>query len=180
MTSPPSPRSTAAGAARLLLLAGLAWISGPVIAEQPSHAHASEPRGGPLLSPMTIPLDAAHRATLPRARAKVEVHGSALECEGVALQALLKQAGLLQQPLRGPQLTRYLLASGRDGYRAVYSLAELDPSLAGTRADALVVDQCNGTPLPEQDGPLRLLFPADARPARWVRQLESLVVVTAP
>ena len=68
-------------------------------------------------------------------------------------------------------------AGARDGYRVVFSLGELDPATGGRRV--FVVDRCDGKPLDADVGPLRLLVPEDARPARWVRQLQS-ITVSAP
>ncbi len=80
--------------------------------------------------------------------------------------------------LPGAQLARYVLVDARDGYRVLYSLAELDPGTGKRRV--LLVDRCNGAALGQEDGPLRLIAPEDARPARWVRQVKSITVVTAP
>jgi len=149
-------------------------------AEASSHAgqslRASEPMSP---SPFVVPLDAETLAKLPRESVKASAHGQDLNCEGVALAGLLRATGAMPaDPLRGPQLARYLLVTARDDYRAVYSLAELDPSLTDRRV--LLVDRCDGKPLEADDGPLRLIAPSDARPARWVRQVKSLTVVTAP
>ncbi|HJR74678.1 MAG TPA: molybdopterin-dependent oxidoreductase [Luteimonas sp.] len=138
--------------------------------------HASEPSAP---SPFVVPLDAATLAKLPRERARAEAHGKSLDCEGVALDALLRASGALPaDKLPGPQLARYVLVDARDGYRVLYSLAELDPGTGKRRV--LLADRCNGAPLGEDDGPLRLIAPEDARPARWVRQVKSITVVTAP
>lgn len=149
-------------------------------AETPSHAphslRASEPMSP---SPFVVPLDEAMLAKLPRESVKASAHGQNLDCEGVSLAGLLRATGAMPaDPLRGPQLARYLLVTARDDYRAIYSLAELDPSLTDRRV--LLVDRCDGKPLGADDGPLRLIAPNDARPARWVRQVKSLTVVTAP
>ena len=60
----------------------------------------------------------------------------------------------------------------RDGYRAVYALAELDPVFTDDRA--LVVDTRDGKPLSGEEGPLRMLLPEEKRPARWVRQVKRI------
>lgn len=169
--------------ASLLLVAGLSACAAAGPAREttaPEHAehggHASEPMSP---SPFVVPLDEATLAKLPRESVKASAHGQNLNCEGVALAGLLRATGAMPaDPLRGPQLARYLLVTARDGYRAVYSLAELDPSLSDRRV--LLVDRCSGKPLDADDGPLRLIAPSDARPARWVRQVKSLTVVTAP
>jgi hypothetical protein len=107
-------------------------------------------------------------------------HEKKLQCEGVSLTALLRAAKALPaEPLRGaPRLASYVLVTARDGYRAAYSLAELDPTLGNRKV--LLVDRCDGKPLDDADGPLRLIAPEDARPARWVRQVQSIAVVAAP
>ena len=71
-------------------------------------------------------------------------------------------------------LDHYVVVVARDGYRVTYSLAELDPE-TGNRP-VYVVDKCAGKELDFEDGPLRLVTPADRRPARWVRQVETVTV----
>ena len=139
------------------------------------HARASEPTAP---SPLAIPLDAHTRASLPRAQVTATAHGKSLDCEGVELHALLQKANALPAELRGPALASYVLVTARDDYRVVYALAEFDPSLGKNRA--VLADRCDGQPLGEEDGPLRLVAPSEARPARWVRQVKSVTVVRAP
>jgi DMSO/TMAO reductase YedYZ molybdopterin-dependent catalytic subunit len=97
--------------------------------------------------------------------------------EGVTLQELLKRAGVpTGEALRGKGLAMCVLAGATDGYHAVYSLGELDPSIGGEMV--LVADTVDGQPIPPGQGPLRLVVPSDKRPARWVRMLQSLTVVS--
>ncbi|MGB6430203.1 MAG: molybdopterin-dependent oxidoreductase [Candidatus Acidiferrales bacterium] len=97
--------------------------------------------------------------------------------EGVTLQELLKSAGVLTgEALRGKGLAMCVVAGASDGYHAVYSLGELDPSIGGEMV--LVADTVDGQPIPAGQGPLRLVVPSDKRPARWVRMLQSLTVVS--
>ena len=106
-------------------------------------------------------------------------HDKKLQCEGVSLTELLRASKAMPaEPLRGARLASYVLVTARDGYRAVYSLAELDPTLGNRKV--FLVDRCDGKPLDDEDGPLRLIAPEDARPARWVRQVQSITVVAAP
>lgn len=123
-----------------------------------------------------VPLDPALIATLPRVTAAGAVHGKALECEGVALAALLQAAKVMPaEPLRGAQLARAVVVSARDGYRVVFSLGELDPSLG--HANVVLSNRCNGAPLDADDGPWRLVVAGESRPARWIRQIDSIRVV---
>jgi DMSO/TMAO reductase YedYZ molybdopterin-dependent catalytic subunit len=96
--------------------------------------------------------------------------------EGVPLQALLLKAGAPQgHDMRGPTMATYLLAEAADGYRVLFSLAELDADF--TDNQVLVADTLDGAPLGSNVGPLRLVVPQDKRPARWIRMLKSLTVV---
>jgi hypothetical protein len=65
-----------------------------------------------------------------------------------------------------------------DGYRVVFSLAELDPGIQDS--NVLVADKVDGHALDGKVGPLRLVAPLDKRPARWVRMVQSIRVITAP
>jgi DMSO/TMAO reductase YedYZ molybdopterin-dependent catalytic subunit len=97
--------------------------------------------------------------------------------EGVALSELLKQAGVPQGPkLRGAAMATYVIAEAADGYRVIYSLAELDSDFQDS--GVIVADRMDGKPLDDQAGPLRLVAPHDKRPARWIRMLQSIKVVT--
>ena len=71
--------------------------------------------------------------------------------------------------------SHYMVAEGRDGYRAVFAWAELDPTFSDKAV--YVVTKRDGKPLPESDGPYELVVPGEKRNARWVRHLTSLRVV---
>jgi len=116
----------------------------------------------------SITLDAASLAALPHEALKAEA-------SGVDLRDVLRAAGIAPpEQVRGAALRQVLLAGARDGYVVAFAWAELDPALGGRRVflahDGLKLDE----------GPLRLVVPADARPARWVRQLESLRLISPP
>jgi hypothetical protein len=98
--------------------------------------------------------------------------------EGVLLADLLTKYGApLGKDLRGPALGYYVVGTGSDGYKAVYSLAEVDPSFHP--GDVIVADTMDGKPLDEHSGPYRLVSTEDKRPARGVRNLVSLEVRAA-
>jgi DMSO/TMAO reductase YedYZ molybdopterin-dependent catalytic subunit len=75
-------------------------------------------------------------------------------------------------------MATYVLAEGSDGYRVTFSLAELDSDFE--ESEVIVADTVNGAPLGGKLGPLRLVVPHDKRPARWVRMLQSIKVVSVP
>ena len=98
--------------------------------------------------------------------------------EGVLVEELLKRAGVPQgEKLRGAALATYLIFEADDGYRAVFSIAELDSGI--TDSEVIVADTLDGTALPAKIGPFRLVAPKEKRPAHWVRMLKSITVVRA-
>lgn len=95
--------------------------------------------------------------------------------EGVAIHDLLDRAGVPEgENFRGAAMTTCVVAEGTDGYRVVFSLAELDPGTSDS--EVLVADTMNGAPLDAKHGPFQLVVPHDKRAARWVRMLKSLTV----
>lgn len=127
-----------------------------------------------------VPLDPAVIAKLPQVQARGTAHGHELVCTGVSLAALLRaSAAMPDTPLRGAQqLSRAVVVTARDGYRAVFSLGELDASLGAN--EVVLTRHCDGAALDDKDGPWRLIAPEESRPARWVRQVESIRVVDLP
>ncbi len=128
----------------------------------------------------------AEVARLPRAAVTATQHGTVHLFEGVALAELLRSAGALPAGsaadgtagawgnLRGPALARYVVVTAGDGYRAVMSLAELDPATvpAATGGPVVLADRADGSPLAAADGPLR--------PVRSVRGVVRIEVRAAP
>lgn len=94
---------------------------------------------------------------------------------GVPLIDLLARLGVPDKP-RGKQFRLYLVAEGSDGYAVVYSLGEVTPDVHdGT---VLVTDSEGGKALTES-GPFQLVATGEKRPARWVRNLVAIRVLTA-
>ncbi|MGE0450441.1 MAG: molybdopterin-dependent oxidoreductase [Vicinamibacterales bacterium] len=116
---------------------------------------------------------------LPRKAVTVEEEGRSVRYEGVLVAALLERAGAPSgADLRGPAVAAYVVAVARDGYRAVYSVAELDPLFTGS--EIIVADTADGRPLFDYQGPLRIVAPRDTRGARSVRMLERIELVRLP
>jgi DMSO/TMAO reductase YedYZ molybdopterin-dependent catalytic subunit len=103
--------------------------------------------------------------------------GKATVYEGVPLAAILKQAGVPQGgQIRGKVMATYVLAQGGDGYQVLFSLPELDTDFQDS--EVLVADTMDGKPINDKLGPLRLVVPRDMRPARWVRMLTGIKVMS--
>ncbi len=124
-------------------------------------------------------LDAAALARLPRVSGETLDHGTTLKYEGVLLKdvILAAEAGPVDS-LRGPALRRLVILTGRDGYRIVMTLAELDATLSNTTV--VVVRRENGAALDEERGPLRIIVLGDSRASRWVRQIARIELRDAP
>jgi hypothetical protein len=75
-------------------------------------------------------------------------------------------------------LDQYVVVAGSDGYEAVFSLAELDPSLDNNAGDFLAYGD-TGTNFPS-DGIARIVIPGDAsfHEGRWVSNIDYVDVAT--
>jgi hypothetical protein len=146
---------------------------------QEEMAHATEP-AGPLQinfgdksaqwTPTTL-------ASLPHTTISVyNEHAKANQTfTGVPLIDLLAQLGVPTKP-RGKDFRLYIVAGGSDGYQVVYSLGEITPDVHdGT---VLVADGVDGHAL-GNNGLLQLVATGEKRPARWVRNLIAIRVLTA-
>jgi DMSO/TMAO reductase YedYZ molybdopterin-dependent catalytic subunit len=171
----------------LILLLGVLALAGSLRAQAQSQP---QPRGGSTASPaqvtsllvngavaqdLKLTLDDLRK--MPRRSVSTRDHaGDMHQYDGVPIGAILAKAGVPQgAALRGKSMALTVIAEGADGYRAIFSLAELDDDFAAE--SVLIVDSIDGQPLAPDQGPFRLVVPGDKRPARWVRMLKSLTVV---
>lgn len=126
----------------------------------------------------TVSLTTAALAGLPRQTVKLTDHGTAVAFEGVLLSDVLAEVDRpVGDPFHQTAASYYLLADAADGYRAVFSWAELDPSIA--EKTVYVVTKRDGKNLTDKEGPFELVVPGEKRNARWVRQLKSLRILQA-
>jgi DMSO/TMAO reductase YedYZ molybdopterin-dependent catalytic subunit len=133
--------------------------------------------GGAVTTPLTLTV--ADLKGMPRTTTRaVNSHEKKTETyEGVLLEELLRKAGAPHgEQLRGPLMTSYIVAEAEDGYRVVFALAELDSGFVDSQV--LVADTMDGAPIGPKLGPFRLVAPHEKRPARWVRMLKSITVVS--
>jgi hypothetical protein len=95
---------------------------------------------------------------------------------GVPLIALLVEVGVPQK-LKGKDLRLYVVAEGRDGYKAVYSLGEISPEVHD--GWVILADSADGKPIGGDNGPVELIPSGDRSPARWIRGVDSIRVIAA-
>jgi DMSO/TMAO reductase YedYZ molybdopterin-dependent catalytic subunit len=130
--------------------------------------------GGEVAKPLR--LTAEDLAKLPRQTVRARDSQNVESAfEGVPLVEILKAAGVKFGPdLRGNDLALYLVVEASDGYRAVFSLPEIDPAYADRLI--IVADRRDGQPLAPREGPLRVIVPGEKRFSRWIRQVVALKV----
>ncbi len=153
-------------------LAACALFVSLVFAQAPTATLAVQ---GDIASPLTLTAD--DLAKMPRETASVPTaDGGKTVYEGVELRAVLEKAGApFGKKLRGKVLTTYVLAKAEDGYQVIFTLGELDPDFGNE--SVLLADKRDGKPLPDKQGPFRLVCPNDHEGARSVRMLQTLDVV---
>ena len=119
----------------------------------------------------------AQIAAMPHETVNVRDHDVAAQFEGVPLGTLLSSAGIqLGEKLRGPRMADALLIEAADGYRVVFAVAECDPAFA--QREIILADKRDGKELDAKEGPFRIVAPGDKRPARWVRQVTTLKIMS--
>lgn len=163
----------------ILSISLLFTATAPVASAQTAPAAAELKINGAVSTPLVLTV--ADLKNMPRKKLTVfNPHDKKTEgYEGVLLEELLRKAGVAQREnLRGPAMATYVLAEAADGYRVVFSLAELDSGILDS--EVVVADSMDGAPLGEKQGPFRLVAPHEKRPARWVRMLKLITVVRVP
>ena len=132
---------------------------------------------GEVASPLT--LHAADLAGMKRITVSMTNHdGKQQAYTGVPVKDILEKAGVTTgKQLRGKNLAKYLLVKCADGYKVLFSLAELDSDF--TDRVVILADESAGKPLPADKAPFRLVVPGEKKPARSSFQVTALVIRSA-
>ncbi len=97
---------------------------------------------------------------------------------GVVLADILQKAGAtMGKDLRGENLTKYILVEASDGYQVIFALAELDKGF--TDRTIILASRVDGKPLPDGDGPFRIIVQDEKKPARCIKQVTGIKVLFA-
>jgi Oxidoreductase molybdopterin binding domain len=116
---------------------------------------------------------------LDRDQATMINHGASHTYEGVLLTELLR---LVDAPtgarIHADADRDYLVVTGGDNFRAVYSLAETDRSVQ--RHPTILADHMDGAPLLPHDAPYRLVVDGDQKPSRSVYAVTKIEVKVLP
>lgn len=121
----------------------------------------------------TVVLTEGDLSKLPQQTVKATDHGTPATFEGVLLRDVLAKVDLpIGEKFHSTGASYYLVAEGRDGYRATFAWAELDPGFMDKAV--YVVTKRDGKALADKDGPFQLVVPGEKRNGRWVRQVTAL------
>jgi len=126
----------------------------------------------------SVALSAADLSKLPQQTVKTTDHEAPVTFEGFLLSDVLAKVALpTGEKFHSTAASYYLLVEAKDGYRAVYAWAELDPTFMDK--SIYVVTKRDGQPLSDKDGAFQLVAPGEKRAARWVRQVTALRIKQA-
>jgi precorrin-4/cobalt-precorrin-4 C11-methyltransferase len=148
----------------------------------PGHVHG--PEAVTVCSETGSAIALSHQRFSALKRVKVEIPPAKGESrstvyEGVAVGELLRQAGVaLERACERPQpgqvhlLTCCVVVESADGYRAVFSIAEVD---AAAENLVLLADRRDGKPLADS-GPFQIVESKGRIRGRWVRSVSRILV----
>lgn len=130
--------------------------------------------GGEVKQPLELSLSDLSKMSRKEASLKDKA-GNIHIYRGVSIQDILAKAGVPSgKELHGENLSKYMLVKCTDGYQVLFSLAELDSSIADK--NVIIADTVDGKALPESKGPLRIIAEGEKKPARSSYQVESLII----
>jgi hypothetical protein len=100
---------------------------------------------------------------------------------GTTLWNLLADAGgVTTTTAKNDILSKYVIATGSDGYQAVFSLGEIDPMFGNQPVLVAYADTAGQLGPNASDGLARMVVPGDIAGGRYVSDLVSLRVVSLP
>jgi hypothetical protein len=174
--------------AAALTLSALVAAAGPARADAPAGAPAAKASPPAYTPEQTVIIGPTGKqvvvtpqllASLDRAEATMINHGASHTYEGVRLTELLRLVGAPTGARIHADADRdYLVVTGGDGFRAVYSLAETDGSVQ--RHPVILADKMDGAALIPHDAPYRLVVDGDQKPARSVYAVAKIEVKVLP
>ena len=176
--------------APVFLLAAALSVAGAARADTPTAPPAAKPAPAPpnytpaetvIVGPTgkSVTVTPQLLAGLDRAQATMINHGAAHTYEGVLLTELLRLVGAPTGARIHADADRdYLVVTGGDAFRAVYSLAETDGSVQ--RHPVILADRMDGAPISAHDAPYRLVVDGDQKPARSVYAVARIEVRVLP
>ncbi len=170
-------RAAAVACAAALALVGAARAADAPAPAPPSACGAVPEIIGPTGKHLCVTPDVLK--DLDRDQATMINHGVSHTYEGVLLTELLR---LVDAPtgarIHADADRDYLVITGADNFRAVYSLAETDRSVQ--RHPTILADKMDGAPLIAHDGLFRIVVDGDQKPSRSVYGVTRIEVKVLP
>ena len=127
-----------------------------------------------------LKFDPAALKTMKQKQVTVTEKGKRVVYEGVPLRAMLGdqlKGGNAMVNMRD-LVDAVILVRGADDYQAAVSAAEVAMDKTGERY--ILAISVDGQPLTKEQGPVKLIIPADGDRARWVRMVVELSLVRLP
>jgi hypothetical protein len=172
-----------AGALLWMAVAGTGWAqAAPPAGMQETHEHKAAAPSTTLalvVNGKTTTLSVADLQAMPQRT--LTVHNAHTQVDetymGVALSDLLAKQGITTADAAGSRRVyhSYVRAEGTDHYWVLYSASEVEHAIH--KGDVIVAVSMDGKPLAD-DGKFKLVATEEQKPARWVRNLQSLTFVT--
>ena len=152
-------------------------LASPVLKAQTSAKDASVKVTGEVTTALDLKLTDLKQ--LPQTEVtRKDKDGNNHTYSGVILSAILQKAGVTSgKDLRGKNLTKYVMIKASDNYQVVFALAELDKDF--TDRTIILATQMDGKPLPDTDGPFRIIVQDEKKPARCIKQVTGIKVAFA-
>jgi DMSO/TMAO reductase YedYZ molybdopterin-dependent catalytic subunit len=178
-------RALALASALTAAVAGAALAQTPAASAPPTAAAPPPASAAPIQTVIVGPTGVRLVVTpqllagLDREQATLINHSAPHVYEGVLLTELLRLVGAPTGARIHADADRdYLVVTGGDNFRAVYSLAETDGSVQ--RHPTILADRMDGAPLTPHDAPYRLVVDGDQKPSRSVYAVTRIEVKVLP
>jgi hypothetical protein len=143
----------------------------PLLAQNPSLRVERDGR-----PPVTLSVDAIRR--LPNDTISLASHGAPpVRYRAVRLTDVMAAAATPVDSLRLGRRGWIVAALARDGYVAVFSAGEIEPTVGPTRV--WIAFARDGTALTADEAPFHVIVPSDARATRSARQVSTLRILDA-
>jgi len=111
-----------------------------------------------------LKLSTVELASLPQAEVTISDHGKTAKFSGVELHILLERVGMAAgERLRGKEVAKSVVIEASDGYRAVFSLAELSPEF--TDRKVILASRRDGKALSAEAGPFQIAVEGEKKMA---------------
>lgn len=159
-------------------LAAILGVAVGMLAEAPfaaaQEAHGIEITGNAVATGAMTPDELSRLPTIEQdVRYQTSKGEESGHYKGPLLWSILEARGIADLPGHNGQLKNSFVVEGRDGYRIVFSVGEIDPNF-GNAPIQLATDR-DGKSLVPGEG-YRLVVPGDKRGARYVRDVVKIEV----